>query len=206
MRKIFTILLLSISFLLYGQDEKPFQYRVWVGEKQYEYLITKFVEGDVNLSNGDHVHGLINRDLTEPIITVIDTDTTIYKTDEIVDFKLKHESKVISAKVNGKYVFLQYLPTHEGPITVYTYDQIIKEERKTSGGNFFTNPIGYDRVVEIVFEKNGQYIKLCSLFDVYELIEDNKLATDYTKKLGELKLSNLNQIIHLIEFYNMSLD
>ena len=107
--RIITILLLFISSHLYGQNDKPFQYRVWVGEKQYKYLTTKFEEGEVNLSNGEFVYGLINRDLTEPIITVIDTDTTVYKTDEIVDFKLKHESKVISVKVNGEYVFLQYV-------------------------------------------------------------------------------------------------
>ena len=185
-------------------QNKPFNYIIWVGEKQYNYLNTHYVDGTVNLLNGQKIGGLINRDFIEPTITLIDGDTVIYNGYEIIDFKLKDQSKIISVKIDGEQKFLQELPIEDGAIEIYTYDKIIKEDKNSSGRNYFTNPIEYNRIIEIYFHKNGEYIILSTKDDVIQLIDDNQITIDYIKKLGEIKLSNLNQIVHIIEFYNIS--
>jgi len=203
MKKLITILLLLFSTIVIAQNN-PFQYKIWVGEDQYNYLETHYVDGAVNLLNGKKIGGLINRDFTKPIITLIDGDTVTYDGREIIDFKLKDQSKVISATIDGEQKFLQELPIEEGPIKIYTYDKIIKEDKRDTGGKYFTSPIEYNRIVKIYFYKNGEYKILTSNNDVYQLIYDNQITMDYIKKLGEIELSNLNQIVHIIEFYNIS--
>ena len=187
---------------MFAQDNV---YRIFIGESQYNVLKEQYVEGSVELINGKKIKGLINKNLTEPILKVINGDTATYNGNEIKEFKLKDQSKIISTIVNGKQMFLQTLPiSKEGLIKVYTYDQIIIEENKTSGSNFFTNPIEYNRVVRIYFEKNGKYIQLNSSEDVHSLVGDNQETIDYIENFSNVDINNLNGIIRIIEIYNVN--
>lgn len=208
MKKLLTfITLLLITILVFGQ-EKAFQYRIWIGERQYNQLSNKFEEGEVNLSNGEFVYGLINRDLIKPKITVVDLDTIVYEGDVIENFKIKGSSRVFSIKFNDENVFLQEVPIENGPIKIYTYDLILKEvQERTSGGNYVTTPIEYNKLVEIVLLKDGVYRKLKSMNDVYDLINDNSFVSEYGKnKLKNKTLSCFDCIYDVLNMYNQVVD
>ena len=104
MRNFIIILFLIISNLVFAQDNV---YRIFIGESQYNVLKEQYVEGSVELINGKKIKGLINKNLTEPILKVINGDTATYNGNEIKEFKLKDQSKIISTIVNGKQMFLQ---------------------------------------------------------------------------------------------------
>jgi hypothetical protein len=206
MKKLITIVLLFIGIIVYSQNE-PYRYRIYLGVEQYNKLQTEYVEGTVILLNGDKINGFINRDLSESKLNVIvGNDTVKYIGNEIIEFEYKSQSKIISRNIDSKYLFLQIIPIEKGKINAYTYDQILIEKGRSSGANFFSNSTEYNRVVEVYFEKNGIYTKLTSNDDVYFLIFDDNRTMEYIKELGEIELNNLDKILHIIEFYNMSVN
>jgi len=199
------ILLLFTVFICFGQ-EKPFEYRMSMSERQYENVKNNFVEGELNLANGKFVYGLIKRDLTEPKLTVIDQDTVSYEGAEIKDFKLKDNSRVFVTNLDGKFVFLQEVPTEEGPIKIYSYDlTVIEKQKRTIGGNYTTSPIEYNRIIQIVFLKDGTYTKLKSMDDVFNLVTNNSVMELYAEnKLKNKTLSCFDCIYEVINMYNQT--